>query len=257
MLALVGYAHFGGDPVEESDLNTEERGLTSNLAYLFAYSDAVVITESKKRLLPSVLEIDEAISLKKGLNYKKGEFLHIDSNSDNYFDNKREVIFDLSNPNPRPTNNRKYSGPIFPRGLETKALYFLRASKRGDAPSMVRKWEHKVKKYPGIICFKAINGEEGQIILNEDIMELSEENSNDKLRLKLAKRQLQSQKERWQYESTKEFLDFTKAYYSEAGLNDEQLNSPLGKRLQKDALELVKALSKDKIPNFLNKSFHK
>ncbi len=188
------------------------------------------------------------------ITLEEGSKIYIDGDSSNYFDNKRIIEYDLTTSRSESEGQITYLAPYPIAKSFRKSLFFIRASS-------VKQEILDRRRLKGIPAFKASNGEEGQIMFEEINEEPDDQkysdfsNFSEQDRLKEIAYGLEfidEQKKRWGIESSAEFVDFVAAFYSEEGLTEEQILSPLGKRLQKDSVELVKELSKDELLNLPN-----
>ncbi len=250
LFSLKAGAYFG-DPHFFEDLNVEEQGIPGNLAYVLAYSDAVVVVEHHPHDVFHLLTVDKIMYARPEITLEKGSKIYIDGDSSNYFDNKRIIEYDLETVRSVSEGQITYYAPYAVAESFRKSLFFIRASS-------VKQEIRDDLRLGHIPAFKVSNGREGQIVFEEineepddqkysDFYNFSEQ---DKLkRIAYGLQFIDKQKKRWGIESSAEFVDFVAAFYSEEGLTEEQMLSTLGKRLQKDSVELVKELSKDELLN--------
>ncbi len=253
LFSLKAGAYFG-DPHFFEDLNVEEQGIPGNLAYVLAYSDAVVVVEHHPHDVFHLLTVDKIMYARPEITLEEGLKIYIDRHIGNYFDNKRIIEYSIESGRSVSEGQITYFAPTRVSRSFRKSLFFLRVSS-------VKQEIIDRRRLEGIPAFKALNGEEGQIVFEEINEEPDDQkysdfyNFSEQDRLKEIAYGLEfidEQKKRWGIESSAEFVDFVAAFYSEEGLTEEQMLSPLGKRLQKDSVELTKELSKDELLNLPN-----
>lgn len=239
LLTPLTEAHSGDGPYVNEELNIDLQGIPANLAYLLAYSDAVLIVDHQENNNVLVDTVSEVIHLKKGVDIKIGQLIYIDGYSGNYFDNKRLIQYSLNvGPSPIVYNDTlKYIPPVHTSWTYRKSLFFLRLSKASN--EIIEKTGLK-----NILICKATNGREGQVFLDE-VLQKNYRSLNEAARVRQITRgtkRITDQKKLWPYKTSDEFVKFLEKFYSQNGLDKAQTTSPLGKRLQLDSLTLVKKL---------------
>jgi hypothetical protein len=130
--------------------------------------------------------------------------------------------------------------PLSLRAGKKRSLLFLRAS---EMNIRIRdRW--RLHDTP---IFKTTNGSDGQILLDAAIGESGRNDAGgeNKKSNEYEELLILRQKKIWGIRSGEEFLTFIEAFFSKNGLSKDQIQSVLGERLQKDSIELVKALSRD------------
>lgn len=234
-------ANFGDRHFFEQ-LNVEEQGIPENLAYLIAYSDAVVVAEHRQDDHPFISTVTKVIHLKAGISLQAGGKIHVDSDSSNYFDNKRTIEYDITIARPMHEGLITYLAPLplSLRAVKKGSLLFLRASEMNEN---IRDG----KRLHDTPVFKTTNGSDGQILLDAAHEESvgNDAGGDNKKSNEYEEQLILRQKKMWGIRSGEEFLTFIEAYFSKDGLSKDQIHSVLGERLQKDSMELVKALSRD------------
>jgi len=250
LFSLKAGAYFG-EPDFFEDLNVEEQGIPGNLAYVLAYPDAVVVVEHHPHDPAHFLTVDKIMYARSEITLEEGSKIYVDMHSGNYFDNKRIIEYDIESGRAVSEGQITYTAPYPVAESFRKSLFFIRASS-------VKQEIRDDLRLGDIPAFKASNGQEGQVVFEEILEEPDDQkysdfsNFSEQDRLKRIASGLElidRQKKRWGIESSAEFVDFVAAFYSEEGLTEEQMLSSLGKRLQKDSVELVKELSKDELLN--------
>jgi len=241
-------AYFG-DPHFFEQLNVEEQGIPENLAYLIAYSDAVVVAEHRPDDIPHISTVTKVVNLKAGISLQAGDKIYFETHPSNYFDNKRTIDYDIT------TVRRTHDGlitylaplPLSLRAGKKGSLLFLRASEMNEK-IRDRKRLHDTP------IFKTTNGSDGQILLDAAIEESGRNDAGGEIKKgnEYEEMLILRQKKIWGIRSGEEFLTFIEAFFSKNGLSKDQIHSVLGERLQKDSIELVKALSRDEMNRHAN-----
>ena len=115
-------------------LNVEEQGIPENLAYLIAYSDAVVVAEHRPDDIPHISTVTKVVHLKAGISLQAGDKIYFETDSSNYFDNKRTIDYDITTARQGHDGLITYGAPgaLSLRAGKKGSLLFLRASEMNE-----------------------------------------------------------------------------------------------------------------------------
>ena len=238
LITTVGILAHSGDYVDKKETvidDVEIEGMSDNIAFMLSYSDAVVVANYTEGDFVALCRVEKVIFQKKSLNLKVGQKIYYETGAPNYLDNSRRIV-------PRGPNLTEVDGfeqpSLFFFLPNMKCILFLRSCEVDSSRFNSEEKELYNEVLNSGNLFKVCNGQEGVIMLNEEIREEDAgEVIKDYLELLIKK-----QKDRFGYTQISELESFLDYFYNDPD-RLLSLDSDITRKFLADCVHLSHALA--------------